>query len=520
MIHTNLSHRHLIRGTLAALIVLSGVLIPTATAQDAGKTTLLLRPHCTVAEEACPTFEVEDPGSLKTSPLASTDTLDLDIVLVNPQLKKINRVRAWLLFNPATIQGKSVDLGTALPVAAPGEKDISDAEGFVKIDVSPQAGSEPVVAKFVVARVQFSVKAIPPGNADVLAFYDIQTSGHTIVTALGADGTSENALEQDPSQLLIRFQAAASSAASSAAQSEATSSEESLHSVASESGSAQASSIDTGLCGNGVMENGETCDDGNFLNGDGCSTMCILETGSASSRSSQEFSARSVMSGQPDGSVCDANAECVSGLCSNGLCRGEIIKVENGGTCNNNDQCLSGSCSQGKCVQEAEESQSSATTGQNPCGILQVRNVRVTTQGSAVFLAWDKLASTLLNGYNIYYGTTSGRYIQRKSVDKNTMLIDIRALPEGTTYFFAVRGTCGEKNESAFSQEVAVQVGDPKTSTSPLKGNLLNVKKPLTTSETGLPSSLALLLVFSAITGTLLASRRQWNALSRRPRHD
>lgn len=37
------------------------------------------------------------------------------------------------------------------------------------------------------------------------------------------------------------------------------------------------------VCGNGILEAGETCDDGNLLAGDGCSASCALETGFACS---------------------------------------------------------------------------------------------------------------------------------------------------------------------------------------------------------------------------------------------
>jgi len=33
------------------------------------------------------------------------------------------------------------------------------------------------------------------------------------------------------------------------------------------------------LCGNGVLNSGEECDDSNILNGDGCSDTCQEETG-------------------------------------------------------------------------------------------------------------------------------------------------------------------------------------------------------------------------------------------------
>jgi cysteine-rich repeat protein len=46
-------------------------------------------------------------------------------------------------------------------------------------------------------------------------------------------------------------------------------------------------------CGNGTLEAGEACDDGNNMNGDGCTSACEIE----------------------DGNPCTANAECSSGVC-------------------------------------------------------------------------------------------------------------------------------------------------------------------------------------------------------------
>ena len=31
------------------------------------------------------------------------------------------------------------------------------------------------------------------------------------------------------------------------------------------------------VCGNGILETGEECDDGNLINGDGCSSTCTIE---------------------------------------------------------------------------------------------------------------------------------------------------------------------------------------------------------------------------------------------------
>lgn len=32
-------------------------------------------------------------------------------------------------------------------------------------------------------------------------------------------------------------------------------------------------------CGNGILDSGEGCDDGNNYSGDGCSAQCIIEEG-------------------------------------------------------------------------------------------------------------------------------------------------------------------------------------------------------------------------------------------------
>lgn len=70
------------------------------------------------------------------------------------------------------------------------------------------------------------------------------------------------------------------------------------------------------ICGNGVIESGETCDDSNVINGDGCSSTCAIESGFT-------------CSGTP--SVCN-------GICGDGLKRGtetcDDANTTNGDGCN------------------------------------------------------------------------------------------------------------------------------------------------------------------------------------------
>lgn len=147
--------------------------------------------------------------------------------------------------------------------------------------------------------------------------------------------------------------------------------------------------------------------------------------------------------------------------------------------------------------------------------MLQVQGLRVTTDGSSAFLAWDALPSTELTNYNVYYGKKSGEYIQRRTVDKSATSLTIRALPIGATYYFAVRGLNASNQETEFSQEAAVVIGSPWTSTSPLTGSVQTPtpgNNGAVAGSTGAPTVLLLLALVSAAIGTITAVRRQYAA--------
>jgi hypothetical protein len=173
-------------------------------------------------------------------------------------------------------------------------------------------------------------------------------------------------------------------------------------------------------------------------------------------------------------------------------------------------------------MQSSAASSAASSAGVMPSAFnqLQVQKLLVTTDGSSAFLAWQKLPSSELVGYNLYYGTISGNYIQKKSMDATTMNITIRNLPVGTQYYFAVRGVNAQNIETDFSQEVAVVIGSPATSTAPLTGTVKGAapSTPKTggniSGSTGTPSVLILFLVISAVVGTGIALRRQLTAVS------
>lgn len=556
MTHTA-THSRLTRSRVLWLPVLLALifLIPAGfNAEETAEPTLYLRPHCAEGTTPCSMYTVKDPETLQTPPQNLNDQMHMDLVLFNPGKRKISRVRAWLQYNSAVLDGKGITAGTALPTPAPGELSFSATDGLVKIDLSAVANQEPVTEEILVAKLLLQVKSVPQTKTDVLSFYDVQPTGHTRVVAVKTAGGTEDILTQNPGSLLISFETSSSSASSVASSAGSGSSAVSLPassatSFANDSGSGSsvsstashaagsgssaisassalssgsgASSVAAPICGNALLEAGEQCDDGNFLAGDGCSVACTTEVQSSSSVSSGSgaSSASSATSRTllPDGMVCSQHADCRGGLCSGGVCRGDILKVEDGGACTTSSNCVSGNCVSNRCAAALASSSSSvaAPLSGSAFALLQVRNVRITTEGTSLYVAWDPLTSSQLKAYNLYYGTTSGRYIQRKTVSGDSTSMAIRGLPEKTTYFVAIRALSLMDEESAFSQEVAVEVGNPKTSTSPLTGDLLSTRTPVTVSgETGMSSMIMLILAISAVTGTALASRRQIVAMT------
>ncbi len=81
-------------------------------------------------------------------------------------------------------------------------------------------------------------------------------------------------------------------------------------------------------CGDGILDPGEQCDDGNNVNGDCCSASCTAE---------------------PDGGSCDDGNTCTSGdQCASGACVGS--PVVDGTSCDDGSQCTDDACQSGQCV--------------------------------------------------------------------------------------------------------------------------------------------------------------------------
>ncbi len=425
---------------LAVLPVAEGI----SFAQGGPDVTFELRPHCVEADHAaaednfggevphidgvmdiaetsiapCPEYEVRDPSSRQTGLLKVGDTLDMDLIMHNPSGRPLKRFRAWIGYDSDVLEGKTLELSDAFPVATPGEADFSVADNYIKLSGT----SEQAVTgeKIVLARIILTVKEAPTiGSA--LSFYDASGKEDAHTGAFIQEGaTAENVSPVTQGSLAIRFQPSAASSSSAAS-----------------------------------------------------STPTVVSSVPASSAPASSQASIAPVSSVP-----------------------------------------------------ASSSASSVPAAPAVFSKLQVQSLRVTTEGSSVFLAWNPLPSADLAGYNLYYGTISGKYLQRRSVDKEGQTLTIRALPVGQTYYFAVRAVNGAGEESDFSQEVAVTVGNAATSTSPLSGALIeggpNGNAPGTggnvAGESGPGTWFLLFAAVSAITGTLLAFRRQWTAVSTLPR--
>lgn len=157
--------------------------------------------------------------------------------------------------------------------------------------------------------------------------------------------------------------------------------------------------------------------------------------------------------------------------------------------------------------------------------LLQVQNVRVGTEGGSISVTWDPVNSVNTAGYNIYYGTEKGRYIQRRSVDAASLSHVIRGLPVNAIYYLAVRAYNDRNEESAFSREVMIKTGDPRSSTAPLllSDTGPNGQNPLSgdltgdvPGETGVATNALIIIACVAIVGTAFAFRRQLAARSNR----
>jgi hypothetical protein len=519
-------YRQLIARSTCVTLVAAILLAPLPALAATPDTVIFFRPHCDAQSEdgdtilgpipdveelvslgdtVCPSFEVEDPQTLKTQPLRAGDVLSFDVAIRNPSKQSINHVRSWVAYDPNVFEGIRIEISQNFPMVTPGESDFDHANGYAMIEASNDAEGANQAGILAVARVQLRAK-ISPESGTFISFYDAQREGHTTVTTK-ENGTDEYIVGEEPGGLHVLFA-----------------------SVPGQEGGNTNTPPPSG--GNEVPQN-------------------LLEGGEGNANPEPTTPPQEEPNELSwDGGSCTKDADCWTFNCVEEICvdpsttgtqdpppQNETPNTPEGTGEGNPDN--TGPPSENEEVQEGVEENSDVPErplppqDRTPFSLLQVRNVRTTTEGSAILLAWDKLNSSSLKGYSIYYGTTTGRYIQRKTVDGELNSLILRALPLNTTYYLAVRAVNTEEEESAFSQEVSVKVGDPTSSTAPLVENQVVVApgvpselipevngQPVVPGETGIPSTLALLFILCAGVGTLLASRRQIIALSHPSSHE
>ncbi len=76
---------------------------------------------------------------------------------------------------------------------------------------------------------------------------------------------------------------------------------------------------------------------------------------------------------------------------------------------------------------------------------------------ASVTVSWEANSETDLAGYTIYYGTSSRDYAHKVVVGNQTSY-RVTGLKAGTRYYFAVTAFDFSGNESAFSEEVSVNI--------------------------------------------------------------
>ncbi|MEQ1849013.1 MAG: cohesin domain-containing protein [Candidatus Peribacteraceae bacterium] len=432
--------------TLALLMILTAGHVDTVSAQTAG-TSLSLQPHCTESERTtCPVYSVLDATSVTTATLNTGDILDIDVILKTDQPAAVRDIRSWLKYDPKVLEARSVELTSIVTSPTPGEQSIDASQGIVKIGGSVQSLAKNTAS---VARVTFRV--IKAGSDTTITFDQYLPSGAGR-TAVNGEGVSAPGNDNYQGKLT------------------------------------QPPCIDV-LIGCGTTERTPML----LVR----PASLVVELGSAAVSSS----ASTASTNSNNGSTVSSAMAIASSIASSLL---------NSGTQNSGGASSAGTTAGGPRFNTA------------PSGfmLLQVQGVQITTRDNSAYLGWLGLESSELKGYNIYYGAVSGRYLQRRSVPPSYATTIIRDLEPGQTYFFAVRAFNERNEETMFSKEVSVTIGKPETATSPLLAsgltdpqaeNIMSTKGGTTiTGETGIGSGISVLLILSAVIGTVVAARRQF----------
>lgn len=445
---------------LTAFILHSILWAPVSVMAQGTVTTLTFTPHCSeIPRDKCATFATQDAATLKTPKLSVGDILDIDIVLETQDPTSIHTVKSWLSYDAKSLEARSVELSPEMAAPFPGESMIDASTGTVKIGAETKGSVKQ--PKTSVARVTFRVLSASNDTEIRFSGFSVSGNGNTAVNGTPSKKTGPNGgyLPDPPCIDVI------------------------------------------------VGCKGTTTP---LLQAEPTKLKVILSDAMATipSALAQTPTATPPQVTGPSSVQNYARPVPITAMENQNL-PADRTRLQPQG----NQQTVP--LAMGTTGQSASTAKASSTFG-----LLQVQDVRVTSRERNIFLGWRELKSSDIKGYNIYYGTTSGRYMQRRSLPPKTTSLVLRDLEPGVTYYLAVRAFSTSDQESSFSQEVSVTVGKPETSTAPLtqvesditapEGNPIERKGGrIVSGETGMTNTLSLLLLISAGVGTLCALRRQ-----------
>jgi cysteine-rich repeat protein len=172
------------------------------------------------------------------------------------------------------------------------------------------------------------------------------------------------------------------------------------------------------LCGNGLVDSGEQCDDDNLVNGDGCSATCQVEpcwscSGQPSVCTPQTAGAQPAgctgtmacngagTCALANGQTCSTGGQCGSGACATGVCG-----LSNGQVCTSGDQCASNVCGSGTC-QGLSAGQSCISNPQCASGTCDAGLCAATSAAIPTMPAWGP--ATLVVGFLV-----AGTWVMRR----------------------------------------------------------------------------------------------------------
>lgn len=97
------------------------------------------------------------------------------------------------------------------------------------------------------------------------------------------------------------------------------------------------------FCGDGHIDLGEACDDGNGADGDGCSAVCAIEVCS-SCAGEPSTCAPTDGASCDDGNPCTPGGACLAGVCTPGAPIADGVRCDDGDACTSGDRCVAGAC--------------------------------------------------------------------------------------------------------------------------------------------------------------------------------